>query len=166
MKRNVLIVSIALALIVAIASLLTGCSTIETKKPDGTIITEHHQMMTDKVIAGAGSVQGVKIEPTGGSATSGTPLINATIAGANSAVVDIPSKADKRVIAYSKSMSLWGSITSAGASGVSWTYIGTAGETALETAKAIEAMSKISTDVTATGNVDTSTDTDTTTTSK
>jgi len=152
--KNTLIASIVLV------ALLTGCSTIETKKPDGTVITEHHQWLTNKVLAGAGSVQAVKIEPAAGSTSSGTPLINATVGGTNSAVVDAPQNANKRVIAYSKSMSFLGSITSAGASGVSWTYISTEGEAAADTANAIEAMAKISTD-TASNNVDTSTSTDT-----
>jgi len=155
----------ALVFCAGIVCLAAGCSTIETKKPDGTVITEHHQWLTNKVLAGAGSVQAVKIEPAAGSTSSGTPMINATIGGANSAAVDAPKNANKRVIAYSKSMSFLGSITSAGASGVSWTYISTEDESATDTAKVVESMSKISTD-TANSKIDTSTSTDTGVTSK
>jgi hypothetical protein len=169
MKKQGITIVIVLGVIAAVCVLLTGCQTREIVEygPDGKTVVKitksKDEWLTNKVLAGAGSVQAVKIEPAAGSTSSGTPLINATVGAANSATLDVPQSANKRVIAYSKSIGFLASIANAAAGGVSWTYISTENESAADTAKAISAMAKISTDVST--STDTGTNSDSSTSS-
>ena len=93
----------------------------------------------NKVVAGSGSVQALKIESSGGSETA-TVLPNCIIGGANNAVAGVPIENTQPVMAYSKSVSLFGSLTSASAAGVSYVYIGTPGETAEQTVHRVNSL--------------------------
>jgi endonuclease YncB( thermonuclease family) len=133
------------ALIIAVA-LLAGCQNKKvTQQTDGTIITETTDpWLSNKAVAGAGSVQAVKIETTG-STSSGTLLPNAVVGSGDSAGYTCPVDANVRVIAFSKSSGILNSLTNSSASGVSWTYQSTDGESAAETAQVVAQMVKFTT---------------------
>ena len=167
MKKKLVILSV---LSVASVMALTGCRGVETGNtkttlsesatttvtakdgtvtvtvlPKGTVIdtfkrTASESLLTDQALAGAGSVQAAKVIPTG---DSSTPMCEVILGGGNNAFGKAPTDSNQCVFAYSKSMSIWGSITSASASGLSYIYIGAKGESADDTTKRITAMLKL-----------------------
>lgn len=137
----------------AAVMLLVGCATktidyTKTTAPDGTVTektvtTISGSALSSKTVAGSGSVQALKIETTGSTA-SGTMLPNVILGGGNSAITTSPADDNRPVCAYSRSTSILGSLTNATAAGVSWVYIGTANETAAQTAARVEALQALS----------------------
>ena len=116
----------------------------KTQLPKGTVMevtkrTADESLLTDQALAGSGSVQAMKIVPTG---DSSTPMFEVILGGGNNAFGKAPADSNQPVYAYSRSMSVWGSIASATATGVSFIYIGSKGETAAETAKRVDALNK------------------------
>jgi hypothetical protein len=103
----------------AIVGILAGCTSLQ-----------------NKTFGAAGSVQAVKIETTGSTST-GTLLPNVILGGANSAIATMPEAQNRRVLSYSKSSSILGSLTSASSGGISFVYISAVGETVDETAKCV-----------------------------
>lgn len=137
---------------------------IETTLPKGTVMEKttrksDESLLTDQVLATSGSVQALRIKPI--TSDSDSPTAEVILGGANHAGTKSPTDNNQPMYAYSRSSSIFGSITSASAAGVSFVYIGVKGESAADTATRIESLKKLAED--SASNSDTSSQTATAT---
>jgi len=122
----------ALLIIALFGAILAGCSALESK-----------------AVGGAGAVDALKIETSGGTAT-GTLLPNITMGGAVSAIATSPTMADGStaapVISFAQRTSWLGELFGVSADTTAFTYIGVPGETSTDTSGRIAAAAKFFTD--------------------